>query len=79
MYWDITRSVKERFDAAGISIPYPQRDVHVYQVANDPKPAPRRDQDEPRGSDEQRAGRPEGMARFESPDDPEEPHRSEEG
>lgn len=28
---DITREVKRRFDAAGISIPYPQRDVHVYQ------------------------------------------------
>jgi small conductance mechanosensitive channel len=30
VYWDITRAVKERFDAEGISIPYPQRDVHVY-------------------------------------------------
>ncbi|BCG65924.1 MAG: small conductance mechanosensitive channel [Methyloprofundus sp.] len=29
VYWDITRQVKERFDAGGISIPYPQRDVHV--------------------------------------------------
>lgn len=27
-YWDITRQVKEKFDAAGISIPFPQRDVH---------------------------------------------------
>lgn len=31
VYWDITRSVKERFDAEGISIPYPQRDVHLIQ------------------------------------------------
>ena len=31
VYWDVTRSVKERFDAEGISIPFPQRDVHVYQ------------------------------------------------
>jgi small conductance mechanosensitive channel len=31
VYWDITRQVKERFDAGGISIPFPQRDVHVYQ------------------------------------------------
>jgi len=31
VYWDVTRAVKERFDAAGISIPYPQRDVHLYQ------------------------------------------------
>jgi small conductance mechanosensitive channel len=28
--WDITREVKKRFDAEGISIPYPQRDVHLY-------------------------------------------------
>lgn len=31
LYWDITRKVKERFDAEGINIPYPQRDVHLYQ------------------------------------------------
>ena len=31
VYWDITRAVKERFDAEGISIPFPQRDVHLYQ------------------------------------------------
>jgi small conductance mechanosensitive channel len=29
VYWDVTRMVKERFDAAGISIPYPQSDVHI--------------------------------------------------
>jgi small conductance mechanosensitive channel len=33
VYWDITRTVKERFDAEGISIPFPQRDVHLHQVA----------------------------------------------
>ena len=27
---EITREVKRRFDAAGISIPFPQRDVHVH-------------------------------------------------
>ncbi len=27
---DITREVKRRFDQAGISIPYPQQDIHVY-------------------------------------------------
>jgi small conductance mechanosensitive channel len=32
VYWDITRSVKERFDAEGVSIPFPQRDVHLHQV-----------------------------------------------
>jgi small conductance mechanosensitive channel len=30
VYWDITRTVKKRFDAAGIGIPFPQRDVHLY-------------------------------------------------
>ncbi len=30
VYWDVTRKVKERFDAEGISIPFPQRDVHFY-------------------------------------------------
>jgi len=30
VYWDVTKAVKQRFDAAGIGIPYPQRDVHLY-------------------------------------------------
>jgi small conductance mechanosensitive channel len=30
VYWDVTREVKLRFDAEGISIPFPQRDVHLY-------------------------------------------------
>jgi small conductance mechanosensitive channel len=30
--WDITRRAKETFDQAKISIPYPQRDLHVYQM-----------------------------------------------
>jgi small-conductance mechanosensitive channel len=29
--WDITRAVKDEFDRNGISIPFPQRDIHVYQ------------------------------------------------
>jgi small conductance mechanosensitive channel len=29
VYWAITRAVKQRFDAEGISIPFPQRDVHL--------------------------------------------------
>ena len=44
---DITREVKRRFDASGISIPNPQRDIHVYQHVLDdgssekgPKPLP---------------------------------------
>ena len=30
VYWEITREVKMRFDREGISIPFPQRDVHMY-------------------------------------------------
>ena len=30
VYWDVTREVKKRFDAEGIGIPFPQRDVHLY-------------------------------------------------
>jgi small conductance mechanosensitive channel len=29
VYWDILREVKLRFDQEGISIPFPQRDVHI--------------------------------------------------
>jgi len=29
VYWDITKAVKLRFDQEGISIPYPQRDLHM--------------------------------------------------
>lgn len=32
VYSQIHEAVKERFDREGISIPYPQRDVHLYQV-----------------------------------------------
>ena len=32
VYWDITRTVKLRLDEKGISIPFPQRDVHVYET-----------------------------------------------
>jgi small conductance mechanosensitive channel len=30
VYWDLMREVKLRFDREGISIPYPQTDVHFY-------------------------------------------------
>jgi small conductance mechanosensitive channel len=30
VYWDVTRTVKLRFDEEGVSIPFPQRDVHIY-------------------------------------------------
>lgn len=30
VYWDLTREVKLRFDREGISIPFPQQDVHLH-------------------------------------------------
>ena len=35
VYWDVTEQVKRTFDAEGVSIPFPQRDVHLI-----PAPAP---------------------------------------
>ncbi len=29
VYWELTRQMKEAFDNAGISIPFPQRDIHI--------------------------------------------------
>ncbi|MEJ5209798.1 mechanosensitive ion channel domain-containing protein [Denitratimonas sp. CY0512] len=31
-YWDMQERVKKAFDAEGISIPFPQRDVHMYKT-----------------------------------------------
>jgi len=31
VYFDTTENVKKRFDAEGISIPFPQQDVHLYE------------------------------------------------
>ncbi len=37
-YWslrfDLTKAAKQRLDAEGITIPFPQRDVHLYQAEN---------------------------------------------
>ncbi|MDR0601547.1 MAG: mechanosensitive ion channel family protein [Treponema sp.] len=30
VYWDLMRTLKERLEEAGLSIPFPQRDVHLY-------------------------------------------------
>ncbi len=38
VYWEVTRAVKDRFDAEGISIPYPQTDIHLYQQSQAPVP-----------------------------------------
>jgi small conductance mechanosensitive channel len=32
--WDLTELIKKRFDNEGISIPFPQRDIHVYNESN---------------------------------------------
>ncbi len=32
VYWDLTGQAKERFDEVGITIPFPQRDVHLIPV-----------------------------------------------
>jgi small conductance mechanosensitive channel len=38
-YWavmfDLTEAIKKRFDKEGISFPFPQQDVHLYQAATD--------------------------------------------
>lgn len=35
VYFDTTEAIKKKFDEAGISIPFPQRDVHLYEHKND--------------------------------------------
>lgn len=37
VFWAITRQVKIRFDKEGISIPFPQRDVHIYNHGDNPE------------------------------------------
>jgi len=32
VFWDVTRAVKERFDAEGLNIPFPQQEVHMHQI-----------------------------------------------
>jgi small conductance mechanosensitive channel len=35
VYWSLTRTVKERFDQGGVSIPFPQRDIHIINAQPD--------------------------------------------
>ena len=32
VFWEVTAAVKQEFDTAGISFPYPQQDVHLHNV-----------------------------------------------
>lgn len=42
VYFDLHATIKTRFDQEGIGIPYPQRDVHVYQTVAPAKEKPGR-------------------------------------
>ena len=59
--WDLTRQVKEAFDAAGITIPYPQQDMHLH--VRDAGAAA------PLGGPAHGVGRPEGAPDYRSGDD----------
>ncbi|MBV7299377.1 mechanosensitive ion channel family protein [Enterovibrio paralichthyis] len=43
VYWDVTKEVKIRFDKEGISIPFPQQDVHLHMASGQLPPAPEKD------------------------------------
>jgi small conductance mechanosensitive channel len=34
VFWDVTRAVKDRFDAEGLNIPFPQQEVHMHQITD---------------------------------------------
>lgn len=40
VYWDLHRAVKEAFDANGISIPFPQTDMHLHVADSDKAASP---------------------------------------
>jgi small conductance mechanosensitive channel len=40
VYWDLQRAVKEAFDANGISIPFPQTDMHLHVADSDKAASP---------------------------------------
>jgi small conductance mechanosensitive channel len=39
VFWDVTRAVKEQFDREGVSIPFPQQDIHVRHITSPPAAA----------------------------------------
>jgi small conductance mechanosensitive channel len=40
VYWDLQRAVKEAFDTNGISIPFPQTDMHLHVADNEKAAGP---------------------------------------
>jgi len=66
VYWDLTRQVKEAFDRAGISIPYPQTDMHLHVESGTP---PNALLGAGTGHDDTGAGRPAGAPDYRSGDD----------
>ncbi len=37
VYWDLTKTIKQRLDKEGISIPFPQRDLHLVEIPEELK------------------------------------------
>lgn len=82
VFWDVTRAVKLHFDEEGVTIPFPQRDVHLHAtsgvaVASTGEEAVPADPDRPTSGDHPtvspaQARELERRARYEDPeDDPE--------
>ncbi|WP_162683279.1 mechanosensitive ion channel domain-containing protein [Rhodobacteraceae bacterium DSL-40] len=64
VYWDLTRQVKQAFDAEGISIPYPQTDMHLHVAGGAAAPAAL-----PLGPAAAGTGRPTGAKDYAAGDD----------
>lgn len=62
VFWDLQRSVKEAFDKSGISIPFPQTDMHVHVSNATPEPVipPQADSKTPTASQAGKTGIAEG-------------------
>lgn len=67
VHWDLMRQVKEAFDAAGISIPFPQSDMHLH-VSGGEAPAPLASAGQPSGP-AHGVGRPAGAPDYRSGDE----------
>ena len=63
LYWDLQRAVKEAFDQKGISIPFPQTDMHLHIVDRDATQVESIGEDELALADETRPGAASSFAR----------------